>query len=83
MQTPKPETHDENGNSSIGKYLNEHQVSEALGIPVGTLQRWRWQSRKRDEIAGPKFHKFGRLVRYRVADIQAYVESARQSGGSE
>ena len=73
---------DETGNSRIGPYLNEHEVSDVLGIPVCTLQRWRWMSRKSEVTTGPKFHKFGRSVRYDVADIQAYVESARQDGGT-
>lgn len=48
--------------------LNPKQAAEFLGIPEGTLAQWRSQRR------GPAFIKLeGRLVRYRVCDLDAYL----------
>jgi excisionase family DNA binding protein len=44
------------------------QAAEFLGVPEGTLAQWRSQRR------GPAFIKLeGRLVRYRVSDLEAYL----------
>ena len=45
-------------------------ASEYLSIPLGTLAQWRSQRR------GPVFVKLeGRLVRYRIADLERYISS--------
>jgi excisionase family DNA binding protein len=49
-------------------YLDENQVADMLGMPVRTLQQWRWQRRVLP------FVKFGTNVRYRLEDLSAYVE---------
>lgn len=44
------------------------EAAEFLGVPVGTLAQWRSQRR------GPQYVKLeNRLVRYRIADLEAYV----------
>jgi hypothetical protein len=48
-------------------FLSEKQVAQQLGISPVTLRRWRWLGE------GPRFHKFGRLVRYRTDDIVAFA----------
>ena len=48
--------------------LTPREASEALGIPEGTLAQWRSQRR------GPPYIKLeGRLVRYRVSDLESYL----------
>ncbi len=47
--------------------LNEGQAAEFLKLSVRTLQQWRVSGR------GPLFTKLSRAVRYRRADLDAYV----------
>ena len=48
--------------------LTPKEASEFLGIPDGTLAQWRSQRR------GPQYIKLeGRLVRYRLSDLDAYL----------
>jgi predicted DNA-binding transcriptional regulator AlpA len=59
---------------TVEALLTEAQVSEILGRGVPTLQK--------DRVAGtgPQFIKMGRLVRYRPADVQAWLaERVRRS----
>ncbi|MEH6629601.1 MAG: helix-turn-helix domain-containing protein [Halopseudomonas aestusnigri] len=54
-------------------YLNEHEVSDLLQVPVPTLRRWRFTNQ------GPNYHKFGRSVRYSQADLEHYtLEASRR-----
>jgi len=55
---------------SFRALLDERMVARLLGVSRGTLQVWR--STKRVPL---KFVKVGRLVRYRVSDIEDYVAS--------
>ena len=51
------------------KLLTAEEAAEFLDIRVGTLAQWRSQGR------GPRYIKIeGRLVRYRLADLEAYLE---------
>jgi excisionase family DNA binding protein len=47
--------------------LNEAQAADYLNVSARTLQAWRVQGR------GPLFTKLSRAVRYRRADLDAYV----------
>lgn len=49
--------------------LNTQQAAEELGVSKAFLERDRWAG------ARIPFVKIGRLVRYRQADIDDYVES--------
>ena len=55
------------------KFLTPLEVSKRLSVPASTLARWR-HLRK-----GPRFHKFGRHVRYRTDDLTAWFEANRAS----
>ncbi len=44
-------------------------VSAYLGIPVGTLYQWRTKG------YGPAGRRMGKYVRYRPADVRAWVDS--------
>jgi excisionase family DNA binding protein len=52
--------------------LNEKQVSEKLGVKIPCLRRWRHERR------GLPFVRVGRLVRYRLEDLEAFVAANRQ-----
>ncbi|WP_333769815.1 helix-turn-helix transcriptional regulator [Streptomyces sp. IBSBF 2435] len=44
------------------------ELSAYLGVPVATLYQWRHQG------LGPKVHKVGRHLRYRWAEVEAWVD---------
>jgi excisionase family DNA binding protein len=44
------------------------EVSEYLGVPVATLYQWRHRG------VGPRAHKLGRHLRYRWAEVEAWVD---------
>jgi len=51
--------------------LTPQETAQILGVSMGTLAQWRSQRR------GPPFVKIeGRLVRYRLADLEAYLASS-------
>lgn len=52
----------------INNLLSPGEVAEILGTTVGTLQIWRVTQRY-----PLPFVKIGRLVRYRLEDVQAFI----------
>jgi hypothetical protein len=60
---------------SIDKLIDEKGAAEILGCTVSALRKWRLLGR------GPAYIKINRLVRYDVADLAAFVEANRRSGG--
>lgn len=52
---------------NTAEILNERQVQETYGLGIPYLRRARRERR------GPRFLKLGKLVRYRRADIEAYL----------
>ena len=52
-----------------GNLLDQNEVAVMLGVSPKTLEYWRWKK------VGPKFLKVGRLVRYRVSDVESYIKS--------
>lgn len=56
-------------------WLTRAEVAERLRVPHQTLATWASQKR------GPKFTKFGRHTRYKLADVVAW-ESTQATGGA-
>jgi predicted DNA-binding transcriptional regulator AlpA len=50
-------------------WLDVGQLSTYLSVPVNTLLHWR------KNATGPRYHKFGRAVRYARADVDSWVAS--------
>ena len=50
------------------KLLNEAEAAAVLGWSVKNLQRRRWLRQE------PQFLKVGRLVRYRLEDLETFLE---------
>ena len=50
--------------------LSEHDAAAILGFSVKTLQRRRWLRET------PQYLKMGRKVRYRLSDLQQYIEQS-------
>lgn len=48
--------------------LKTPEAAAYLNVQPATLEQWRWNGR------GPKFVKIGRSVRYRQADLDAFLE---------
>jgi hypothetical protein len=59
------------------RLLTERDASDWLGLSVRTLQKWRLLGR------GPSFLKLGQAVRYDLADLQRFFETAGRRSTSE
>lgn len=51
------------------RLMSIDELSTYLGVPVTTLYRWRHYG------DGPRGIKVGRHVRYRVADVEAWLDA--------
>lgn len=58
--------------------LNRKQAAEFLGISVGTLEVW--AATKRYNLP---YIKVGRLAKYRLSDLEQFIESRRVNGQPE
>ena len=58
-------------------FLDSDQAAEYLGLKRTTLEAWRCRG------DGPRFVKMGRLVKYRHADLEAFIESRTRDNTSE
>lgn len=60
------------------KLADTQQAAEHLGgLKPNTLEGWRVQG------IGPRYVKIGRLVRYRLADLDAYLEAQTRTSTSQ
>lgn len=53
------------------RYVDDRAAAEYLNVSTSTLAKWRMRK------FGPRFHRFGVLVRYTIADLDAYAEQSR------
>ena len=56
--------------------LTEQEVADITGMSVASVRRWRLMR------AGPRFLKLGFSVRYKLSDVEAWLNS-RPSGGEQ
>ena len=56
------------------KFIDEVEVGARLSVSEKTLRNWRLFGR------GPKYKKFGKCVRYGVADLEAWIASLPAGG---
>lgn len=57
---------------------DEREIAARLHISVSTLRNWRVSGR------GPAFVKIGkRAVRYRWADVEAFLATGQRAGGAK
>lgn len=54
------------------EYLSPQELSELLGIPLGTIYQWNYRD------SGPPRIKVGRHIRYRRSEVEAWADSNRQ-----
>ena len=57
----------------LDRLLNEHDVARVTGLSVATIRRRRLLKRL------PKFIKLGAAVKYRPADVAAWINSPAHS----
>ncbi len=58
--------------------VSEAEAAQILGLRPRTLQDWRFRGK------GPKYLSYsGRAVRYRIADLAAFMESHVRTSTSE
>jgi excisionase family DNA binding protein len=51
-----------------GNALNERQAAKYLGVSAGTLRLWRSENRS------PRYFRAGKLIRFRVRDLNEWIE---------
>ena len=59
-------------NAPLGTHLQtvgEERASEITGLAVKTLQQRRWLGKP------PTYLKVGRLIRYRISDLEKFLDS--------
>lgn len=71
MTAIEPSQHDPSEKPDARYWFTEKQVAKFLGISVSTLRAHR-QARK-----GIPYAKFGRLVRYSLADVAEFLKQRR------
>ena len=64
-------------NLVLATIINEHGAAEYLNISVKTLQKWRGTG------DGPRFAKLGAAVRYRLADLEQFLDASLRKSTSD
>jgi predicted DNA-binding transcriptional regulator AlpA len=64
----------EKNETSVTSLLSESDVAKITKVSITTL--WRW----RRDGTGPKYLRFGKLIRYQMEDLAAWINS-RPGGG--
>ncbi len=59
-----------------GALLDEMQVAASVGVSVATVRRWRQRR------TGPPFLRVGACVRYRPADLTAWLDTLPRGGSA-
>ena len=57
--------------------MTVQQAAVYLGLAVSTLNKWRCHG------GGPVFIKMGRAVRYRIEDLEIYIDNSRLNSTAE
>ncbi|MHB1926716.1 MAG: helix-turn-helix domain-containing protein [Leptospirillum sp.] len=57
--------------SDINRLLSNGEAAEFLGLSPDTLPRWRWAG------VGPSYLRVGRSIKYRRADLEAFLNESR------
>jgi predicted DNA-binding transcriptional regulator AlpA len=60
--------------TAANSLLTENDVSQRIHVSLAALRRWRVERR------GPRYLKLGALVRYRVEDLEAWLNSQPTGG---
>jgi hypothetical protein len=55
----------------MSRYIDTTQAADHLDAPPSRLRQWRYERR------GPTYYKMGNQCRYRIEDLDAWIESRR------
>jgi len=55
--------------------VSESELARRADVSIAVLRKWRREGR------GPRFLKLGRLIRYLVRDVDAWLEAHAVDGG--
>jgi len=58
-------------------FIDEKELSQILGVALGTLRRQRWSG------DGIRYYKFNGACRYRMADVLAYIDASARTSTSD
>lgn len=61
----------------LNDFLDDRALAELLNISEKTPAQWRFTGKFSEELP---FYKFGRCVRYRREDVEAFIEKMRVGG---
>jgi prophage regulatory protein len=64
-------------NNTLERLLNEHDVARVTGLSVATIRRRRLLRQP------PKFIKLGAAVKYKPADVAAWIDSQPTGGAHQ
>ncbi|WP_373653823.1 helix-turn-helix domain-containing protein [Schlesneria sp. DSM 10557] len=53
--------------------LTNAEAAAFINVKPGTLDSWRYMQRE----GQPPYHKLGRLIRYRLGELESWLESNR------
>lgn len=59
--------------------LSDTEVAARYGVSVYTLRWWRQLTDRGEGQHGPRFVRLGRLVRYRVSDVEDWITGAQNT----
>ncbi|MCI3206353.1 DNA-binding protein [Pandoraea capi] len=59
------------------EFLDDHALSSKLSLSPKTPAQWRYLGKFTDELP---YYKFGRSVRYRREDVDAFIAKMRVGG---
>jgi excisionase family DNA binding protein len=59
------------------QFLKRHEAAAYLNLKKSCLEAWAVRG------GGPAFVKFGRAVRYKVSDLEAFANAARRTNTSQ
>ena len=57
--------------ATLGTTLTEREAASYVALSSHTLRAWRARG------GGPVYHKLGRSIRYRVADLDTWLQTCR------
>jgi predicted DNA-binding transcriptional regulator AlpA len=57
--------------------MSETELARRISVSTAVLRKWRREGN------GPRFLKLGRLVRYLVSDVDAWLEARSFDGGAQ
>lgn len=63
--------------SPVALLFTEAQVADRLAVSPRTLQMWRYKG------GGPRYLKIGAAVRYRAADVDAWLANQTRASTSD